>query len=649
MEHLEDERTVRIDKATIANIMEASRSSDESIIVGVRIRPLFSRDGEEKGSSGILGVSGDGCCALENPEARESVTGGESCPEIKRFQFDYAYSDSSTQEEIFRDIGAPLIENAMSGFNSTIFAYGQTGSGKTHTMYGSADDAGISPRIVDGLFNRIETAKKNEKLSILVQASYFEIYNEKIRDLLVGDSAETGALKIKEHALYGVYVQNLSSFVCGSEQKVSSLLSQGNQLRSVGATLMNEQSSRSHSIFTLTVNVKGDGKSYFSKINLVDLAGSERVKRTGARGGRLTESVNINKSLSSLGQVINALAKKSSSGKSVFIPYRNSKLTRVLQESLGGNSKCTMIACASPASASYSETMSTLAYANRAKNIKVKAVKNDSSILVDRLKHEVASLKQKLADMEREQRSNDADDEEEEDDRATDKYNAKIAELGSVIESLNFDFEEKKRQSSDLENQILREKAEREALMSELEATEKSRTDTLSELAALKDALDDAHAALEVAVEERDLARETEEEFYEELRECEIDRNYLRARVRDITLDLKDKQAEYNDAAAEVSKLRAEMDARRSSISVPEEAHKLIILRSFMETMCATLAQEGNSGDRSPRDLNEQQLCAALKGHIERLLLGESAAVVASPSKRYLEDALRYAQSLSET
>ena len=257
--------------------------------------------------------------------------------------------------------------------------------GKTWSMQGALDDndlQGIIPRLNTALFDRIDKEKLSRpSVQFLVTASYFEIYNEFIFDLL--DAADRkrksatskSGLEIKEHPVLGVYVKGLQEHVVDSAEKLQKTIDQGIRSRTVASTQMNADSSRSHSVFVITVrqkDVEDETKNIFAKVNLVDLAGSERVKSTGNSGATLKEGANINKSLSELGNVMNALVAQAKGKKGVFVPYRNSKLTRVLQESLGGNSITAMLAALSPASSYYEETMSTLKYANRAKAIKVR-------------------------------------------------------------------------------------------------------------------------------------------------------------------------------------------------------------------------------------------------------------------------------------
>ena len=275
-------------------------------------------------------------------------------------------------------------------------------------MSGREDNPGIVPRLTLELFERVEAEKKRcPEKKVLITCSYFEIYNEILYDLLVPnrDKSRQKGLEIKEHAVLGIYVQGLQDIVVENHLKVAKLMEQGNLTRSTAATNMNEHSSRSHSVFAMKIRQKEDkegGRSLFANINLVDLAGSERQSKTGATGDRLREASNINKSLSALGNVINALADNSGGAPGAkkgaqFVPYRNSKLTRVLQDSLGGNSVTVMLAAISPASYNYDETLSTLRFADRAKCIKLIPKANEEASLVAQLNREIENLRKALS------------------------------------------------------------------------------------------------------------------------------------------------------------------------------------------------------------------------------------------------------------
>lgn len=334
----------------------------------------------------------------------------------QQFTFDAVADVDSTQKDIFEMVGLPLVENCMEGFNSSIFAYGQTGSGKTYTMWGptydsSGDqfpnkDRGLTPRVFEQLFTRIEEeeAKNIDKqLRYQCRCSFLEIYNEQITDLLEPNRKN---LQIREDTKTGVYVENLTEEYVSSVADVKQLALRGLSNRRVGATSMNAESSRSHSVFTCVLESRckctssGLSSLRTSRINLVDLAGSERQKLTGAGGERLKEAGNINRSLSQLGNLIKILAEVSQTGKQRHIPYRDSRLTFLLQESLGGNAKLAMVCAISPAASCRSETLSTLRFSQRAKAIQNKAVVNEETENdVNLLRDQIRQLKDELMRM----------------------------------------------------------------------------------------------------------------------------------------------------------------------------------------------------------------------------------------------------------
>uniref|UniRef100_A0A8C1QMF9 Kinesin family member 13A n=1 Tax=Cyprinus carpio TaxID=7962 RepID=A0A8C1QMF9_CYPCA len=311
------------------------------------------------------------------------------------------------QEVVFKCLGEGILENAFQGYNACIFAYGQTGSGKSFSMMGNGEQPGLIPRLCCSLFERV-SRDQNESQSFKVEVSYMEIYNEKVRDLL-DPKGSRQSLKVREHKVLGPYVDGLSQLAVMNFEDIESLMSEGNKSRTVAATNMNEESSRSHAVFSVIVTQtlydlqSGNSGEKVSKISLVDLAGSERVSKTGAAGERLKEGSNINKSLTTLGCVISALADQSAGkGKSKFVPYRDSVLTWLLKDNLGGNSKTAMIATISPAADNYEETLSTLRYADRAKRIVNHAVVNEdpNARIIRELREEVEKLKVQLSQAE---------------------------------------------------------------------------------------------------------------------------------------------------------------------------------------------------------------------------------------------------------
>ncbi|GAA6093065.1 kinesin-like protein KIF3A [Tachysurus ichikawai] len=316
----------------------------------------------------------------------------------KTFTFDTVFSPDSKQLDVYNLTARPIIDSVLEGYNGTIFAYGQTGTGKTFTMEGVRavpELRGIIPNSFAHIFGHI--AKAEGDTTFLVRVSYLEIYNEEVRDLLGKDQMQR--LEVKERPDVGVYIKDLSGYVVKNADDMDRIMTLGHKNRSVGATNMNEHSSRSHAIFTITIEcsekgVDGNQHVHMGKLHLVDLAGSERQGKTGATGQRLKEATKINLSLSTLGNVISALV----DGKSTHVPYRNSKLTRLLQDSLGGNSKTMMCANIGPADYNYDETISTLRYANRAKNIKNKARINEDpkDALLRQFQKEIEDLRKKL-------------------------------------------------------------------------------------------------------------------------------------------------------------------------------------------------------------------------------------------------------------
>ncbi|XP_065812167.1 kinesin-like protein KIF1A isoform X8 [Labrus bergylta] len=380
-----------------------------SVKVAVRVRPFNSREiGKE--SKCIIQMTGNTTTIINPKQAKDN----------KSFNFDYSYWSHTTPEDanyasqmlVYKDIGEEMLLHAFEGYNVCIFAYGQTGAGKSYTMMGKQDvkdQQGIIPLLCEDLFTKIIDNTDNS-MSYSVEVSYMEIYCERVRDLL--NPKNKGNLRVREHPLMGPYVEDLSKLAVTSYNDIQDLMDSGNKARTVAATNMNETSSRSHAVFNIIFTQKrldaetDNTTEKVSKISLVDLAGSERADSTGAKGTRLKEGANINKSLTTLGKVISALAEvdsgsnKNKKKKKVenHIPYRDSVLTWLLRENLGGNSRTAMVAALSPADINYDETLSTLRYADRAKQIRCNAVINEdpNNRLVRELKEEVSRLKDLL-------------------------------------------------------------------------------------------------------------------------------------------------------------------------------------------------------------------------------------------------------------
>ncbi|XP_037322218.2 uncharacterized protein kif16bb [Pungitius pungitius] len=380
-----------------------------SLRVAVRVRPLNKRE-KQFSSRVIIHMNGSSTSIRKPP----SIQVDQQKNQDKTFAYDFSYDSTDpggptfiSQERIFHDLGSGVLKAAFEGFNSCVFAYGQTGTGKSYTMMGHTGDKGLIPRICEGLFSEISHRGKSEAVSFRTEVSFLEIYNERVQDLLKKTKPTDGGLRVREHPRDGPYVENLSKLLVHNYSDMEALILLGNANRTTASTCMNDVSSRSHAIFTISFTQAWFDaempRETLSKIHLVDLAGSERADATCTTGTRLKEGANINKSLVTLGSVISALADLGVGGQSkkkkpTFIPYRDSVLTWLLKDSLGGNSLTTMIATVSPADVNYGETLSTLRYASRAKNIvNSPTVNEDCSVKVIReLKEEVTRLRRLL-------------------------------------------------------------------------------------------------------------------------------------------------------------------------------------------------------------------------------------------------------------
>uniref|UniRef100_A0A2K6MVP6 Kinesin family member 13A n=1 Tax=Rhinopithecus bieti TaxID=61621 RepID=A0A2K6MVP6_RHIBE len=378
--------------------------------VAVRVRPMNRRE-LELNTKCVVEMEGNQ--TVLHPPPANTKQGERKPPKV--FAFDYCFwsmDESNTtkyagQEVVFKCLGEGILEKAFQGYNACIFAYGQTGSGKSFSMMGHAEQLGLIPRLCCALFKRI-SLEQNESQTFKVEVSYMEIYNEKVRDLL-DPKGNRQSLKVREHKVLGPYVDGLSQLAVTSFEDIESLMSEGNKSRTVAATNMNEESSRSHAVFNIIITQtlydlqSGNSGEKVSKVSLVDLAGSERVSKTGAAGERLKEGSNINKSLTTLGLVISSLADQAAGkGKNKFVPYRDSVLTWLLKDNLGGNSQTSMIATISPAADNYEETLSTLRYADRAKRIVNHAVVNEdpNAKVIRELREEVEKLREQLSQAE---------------------------------------------------------------------------------------------------------------------------------------------------------------------------------------------------------------------------------------------------------
>ncbi|KAF4789617.1 kinesin family member 14 [Turdus rufiventris] len=410
---------------------DVSKVKNSKVMVAVRVRPFSNREKTEN-SFPVIYMNGSET-TVRNPSTNQVYSFNY---DFSFWSFDKDHPNFASQALIYRTLALPLLERAFEGYNTCLFAYGQTGSGKSYTMMGFDEDRGIIPRLCEDLFNQIAQMDKEQVLYHL-EMSFFEVYNEKIHDLLVfkAENGQKKQLRVREHPELGPYVEGLTVNVVRSYSDIQSWLELGNKQRATAATVMNDKSSRSHSVFTLVmtqtksnfgskslvwssvgiavyafaviqpqptdtmvvefVNEEKCDRSLTSHINLIDLAGSECCTKAQTTGERLKEGVSINKSLLTLGRVISALSKQSQNGKKTFIPYRESVLTWLLKESLGGNSQTTMIATVSPAASSTEETLSTLRYAKQACSIiNIAKVNEDVNVkLIRELKAEIEKLK----------------------------------------------------------------------------------------------------------------------------------------------------------------------------------------------------------------------------------------------------------------
>jgi kinesin family protein 5 len=489
----------------------------------------------------------------------------------QRYTFDRVFSPEASQDEVYEHAASPIVEAIMQGFNGTILAYGQTSSGKTHTMMGSdiedMNNRGVIPRMVNSVFEQINDS--SEAIEFTVKVGYCEIYMEKIKDLL--DPVKIN-LKIKEDRTKGVYIDDLMEDYVSNEEEVFELMKLGNINREVAATNMNQGSSRSHSIFMITVtqsNTK-DHSSKVSKLYLVDLAGSEKVSKTGAEGKRLDEAKNINKSLTTLGMVIYALT----DGKSTHIPYRDSKLTRVLQDSIGGNSKTCLIITCSPSPLNENETVSTLRFGVRAKNIKNKPKINreytvaELKMMLARATEQIGHRDKRISDLEKTLKSlgvaiPDAISAEEKEEleeikRKSEAYSQILADLEIMTEKLqeeqnkNMLLEERVNEQLNVIQQIAIENEQMKKGVDPLQA----RIVFLEKELEIKDEIIDSLSVLKITVAGNQQAFEEQRfELEQKLNEKSIECSQLLNSAKEIEAKYKHTLAEMQQKLSENSNL----------------------------------------------------------------------------------------------
>jgi len=408
--------TVRVRPFTIREAAQLTRTDDQTLFLGDgSLAGIPTPKLNSKGIRAVIKVMDEKCLIFDPPEDQAVTRFSRSTvgPQGKRakdqtFAFDRVFDDTTTQGDVYEATTKPLLDSVLDGYNATVFAYGATGCGKTHTITGTSQQPGIIFMTMQELFEKIQEVQETKVTEITL--SYLEIYNETIRDLLV-EGGSKQALMLREDANQAVSVAGLSSHRPQNVQEVMDMIVRGNEYRTMSPTEANATSSRSHAVLQINVSSKDRNAAVnephtMATLSIIDLAGSERASATKNRGERLTEGANINKSLLALGSCINALCDPR---KRNHIPYRNSKLTRLLKFSLGGNCRTVMIVCVSPSSVHFDETQNTLRYANRAKNIQTKVTKNvynvnrhvkDYLVKIDEQRHLIDELMKKQKDFE---------------------------------------------------------------------------------------------------------------------------------------------------------------------------------------------------------------------------------------------------------
>ncbi|KAL5272625.1 hypothetical protein ACHWQZ_G000735 [Mnemiopsis leidyi] len=548
-------------------------SGAESVKVVVRCRPLGHKEIDDGRKTCVDIDTTRGCI-----EVKHLTKPGNN----KQFTFDSVFDQRSRQRDLYDSVFKPLVASVLEGYNGTIFAYGQTGTGKTYTMQGNPADPeqrGVIPNSFQQIFEHINQTKG---IQYLVRASYLEIYQEEIRDLLSKDTKKR--YELKETADSGVTVKDLSSFVVKSVKEIEHVMNVGNTNRATAYTDMNERSSRSHAIFITTIEccetMGTENHIRVGKLNMVDLAGSERQSKTNASGERFREATKINLSLSALGNVIHALVEENTN----HIPYRDSKLTRLLQDSLGGNSRTVMVANIGPADYNYDETITTLRYANRAKNIKNKPKINEDpkDALLRQFQSEIQRLRKILESKtqgggkvkRRVRRMSDTGEEEEFSEEETIGREEYIKEQQKQLE------EEKKKIS---ENQSLIAE-EKQHLMGELDYRARQLNEEAKARDALKLKLQSMESKLinggdvieKTAIMEKEL-QEKQRKIAEEKRKADEMRHALKAKeekAQEAKETFNNLQSEVSSKTKKLTKLFHKLQNAEQEIKDLQEAHR---------------------------------------------------------------------------
>mmetsp|Transcript_85527 Transcript_85527/g.151371 ORF Transcript_85527/g.151371 Transcript_85527/m.151371 type:complete len:713 (-) Transcript_85527:82-2220(-) len=504
------------------------------------------------------------CCRFRPQNQLEKEQSGKICVHVQdddsvyvpssdnSFVFDRVFGVDATQKEVYDYAAKPIINAVLRGFNGTVFAYGQTASGKTFTMEGSDIEdqvyMGVIPRMVWSIFDGIYHA--DDYIEFLVKVSIVEIYNERIRDLL---DPKKDNLKIHEDKARGVFIGEVTETYVGSEQEIFDIMKVGSYNRSVAVTNLNEHSSRSHLVFMLTIEQKNlhDRSCKVGKLHLVDLAGSEKVAKTGASGDRLDEAKNINRSLSALGNVINALTDR----KSTHVPYRDSKLSRVLQESLGGNAKTSLIITCSPSNFNEQETISTMRFGQRAKMIKnVVKVNHERSVeelklLLERREQALVELRARLTTLEQLLRANGIAIPQE----------TSLSTAGSAAASV--------------------------MAISTTPADAAQKAELMEQLQDMREKLKNASEQLGEVNRERDEAQSL-------LRFAEDEKQHLAMEVMDVKIEREKVEYERNEQAGEIEKLRHEKTALMQELEELHKSHQALIQSAAASASPSTPSKE---------------------------------------------------------
>ncbi|VDM07801.1 unnamed protein product [Wuchereria bancrofti] len=551
----------------------------EAVKVIIRCRPLSASEISD-GYQNIVDIQTNrGVIELHNPREPNEPS--------KIFTFDSVYDAQSKQLDLYDETFRHLVDSVLEGFNGTIFAYGQTGTGKTFTMEGVHEDPelrGVIPNAYHHIFQHIAQSQNQQ---YLVRASYLEIYQEEIRDLLSIDPKIR--LELRERPDVGVYVKDLSSFVTKSVEEIEHVMLVGHANRTVGRTNMNEHSSRSHAIFMVTVECSEpglDGQNHIrvGRLNLIDLAGSERQSKTGSHGKRLKEATKINLSLSALGNVISALV----GGRSTHVPYRDSKLTRLLQDSLGGNSRTVMVANIGPASYNYEETLSTLRYANRAKKINNQPRINEDpkDALLREFQDEITRLREILEKRAVKKKKkvcvggkSESDDEAIPSEEYLNEQQRRLEnERQTIISNSNIIAEEKRKILADLEKRVEQLEREREAQTAVAAKIQAMQSKLLSGDSSLLDKTREQQKLLEQRKRQLAEQKNKEREILQQL-EAQEDNT---AEIHETFSNLRQEvRSEISDASASHSQERQDLENSVTEIN-KELKLKLLIVENFV-------------------------------------------------------------------